>query len=98
MTVELPLSAGRMMIFGFRFNSLRAILSDLRILEGGGLALRSIEEMSCLVSSASLSGRCVMALSTWQIMFSVGMCVGVMEKLKPLARALMAMSVIGVSE
>lgn len=96
--MALPLSAGRIMRSLLLYRSFNARLSIDGRLEGGGLAVRSILAMSCLVSSAWSFGRWDIEFSTWEIMVSVGMVFGEIAKLKPLAKAWRAGSLTGKSE
>lgn len=98
MTVALPLSAGRMIRLSLLYRSFNARLSLEGRLEGGGLAVRSILAMSCLVSSALSFGRWDIESSTWEIIVSTGMVLGEMAKLKPLAKPWRAGSLRGKSE
>ncbi|KAK9873005.1 hypothetical protein WA026_020350 [Henosepilachna vigintioctopunctata] len=98
MTVALPLSAGRITRFPLLYSCLRERFSDEVKLKGGGLEVRRILAMSCLIFSAWIDGRLEIASSLWQMIVSVGIVLREMTKLKPLERAFVAVLEIVVSE
>ena len=79
-TVDLPLSAGRMVILSSFWSCCRAVLSFLVILDLGSLARLMVRTTSQRSSSASLFDRCLATTSVPAMISDIGMDVGVTAK------------------